>query len=120
MDYSGRDEFINKYADRQSFIVFASTEWCNNCRFIDAMFVANNIDTSKIIKIDPEKTKLTRELSVDNVPSFVKIINGEIVEVTWGLMGASELKEMIKSLSPPEKEKVNLDTGEPLDVIEEE
>ena len=118
MNYSSKDSFIGRCANMDSFLVFASTSWCPNCPLVDAMLVAENIDTSNIMKIDPEQQELSRELQVDNVPSFVRIQNGEVVDVIEGIIGAPELKELIKQTMPPEKEKVDLDTGEPL--IEEE
>ena len=100
MDYSTEEEFINKCSNKENFLVFVSTDWCPNCKFVDAMFVTGKINTDKIIKIDPEATGLIQKLGIDAVPSISKFINGELEEVIVGLIGIEELKETLKSLEP--------------------
>lgn len=101
MQYSTREQFLKLAEENQSFMVISSTEWCPNCKHFDSIvsMLPKDLDISRIIKIDPEETGLSKQLGIHSIPSLSIFIKGSLDTIKVGLVPSSELAKLITEIT---------------------
>ncbi|HEY0679924.1 MAG TPA: thioredoxin domain-containing protein [Chitinophagaceae bacterium] len=92
-------EYMAQIPANKTVLVDFGAEWCPPCKKMEPVLdslVANYGDGFQLVKIDGgSQVSISRELSVEALPTFIIYKNGKPV---WRKQGLTELKEFVQQL----------------------
>ncbi|MCF0135465.1 MAG: thiol reductase thioredoxin [Lachnospiraceae bacterium] len=96
-----KDDNFHELISRGFSVVDCYGDHCNPCRILAPIFeeVTTEMDYIRFIKLNTEHNPgITREYSINSIPTMLFIRDGEVVDRTVGVMPKEMIEEHIAAL----------------------